>query len=103
MGVKISQTVRITSTAETDLYVVPGNYVAYIRRLEITNEGTALATVTFKAYNGTASKTILTKNVATGSTVILAENELPTEGVPTKITVTSNVQPYDVDISLELE
>jgi hypothetical protein len=103
MGVKISETKRYTVVAEQDLFVVPGNYIAYLKRLEITNEGTALATVTFKAYNGDSSKTILTKSVAAGETISLSKDDLPVEGIPTKITVSSTSQPYSVDYSIILE
>jgi hypothetical protein len=103
MGVKVSESKSFTVTTESDLYVVPDPYVAYLKRLGVTNGGTETATVTFKAYNGDAGKTILTVSVAAGGTVVLAEDELPTEGIPTRITVTSTVQPYSVDYSLELE
>jgi hypothetical protein len=101
--VKISSSKTFATTAEQDLFSVPGSYVAYLERLEITNSSTSPATVTFKAYNGDSSKTILIKSVAAGETIVLAGNELPTEGIPTKITVSSTSQPYSVDYSIILE
>jgi hypothetical protein len=103
MGVKVSGSARFTGTAENDLFSVPGAYVAYLRRLSVTNESTALATVTVRFYNGTAGKVVLTLSVAAGETVVLAEGELPIEGCPTRITVASTQAPYSVDYSVELE
>jgi len=103
MGVRISETKRFTATGESDLFSVPGNYVAYLRRLEITNEATALATCKLIYYNGTAKKTVLTKKVAVNETLALAENEVPTEGCPTKLAIDIDQQPVSFDYTLELE
>jgi len=100
--VKVSGSQEITTTDETDLFVVPGNYIGYLRRLEIVNKSASLATIQLKFYNGDVGKVVLNKAVAAGGTLVLAENELPTEGVPTKITVTSDSQPIRVDYSLDL-
>jgi len=103
MGVKVSGSARFTGTAESELFSVPGAYVAYLKRLQVTNEGAALATVTVRFYNGATGKVVLTLSVAAGATVVLAEDELPNEGCPTRITVASTQAPYSVDYSVELE
>jgi len=103
VGVKVSGSARFTGTAESDLFSVPGAYVAYLRRLQVTNESTASATVTLRFYNGVTGKDVLTISVVAGATVVLSEDELPTEGCPTRITVESTQQPYTVSYSVELE
>jgi hypothetical protein len=103
VGVKVSDSKTITATDESDLFSVPDPYVAYLRRLAVTNRGASLATFTFKAYNGDASKTVLVVNAAANETIVLAEDELPEEGIPTKLTATGTAQPYDVSYTYELE
>jgi len=100
--VKVSETKRFTATGEADLFSVPGNYVAYLERLEITNEATALVTAKIIFYNGTAKKTVLTKKAAVNETLVLAENELPKEGCPTKLAVDIDQQPVSFDYTLAL-
>jgi len=103
MEVRISDSKRFTVTTEQDVFSPPDPYIAFLRRLEITNESTALATVTIRFYNETASKIVLTKSVAAGETIVLLANELPIEAFPTKMTIISTQQPYSVDYSVELE
>jgi len=103
MGVRISDSKRFTVTTEQDVFSVPDPYIAFLRRLQITNEAAAAAVVTLKFYNETASKTVLTKSVAAGATVTLPIDELPEEAFPTKMTVVSTQQPYSVDYTVELE
>ncbi len=101
--VKISGSATITVTTEYDLFTVPGDYIAFLKRLEITNKSAALATIQVLFYNGTSSKVVLNKSVAANESLILAENELPAEACPTKISIVSDQQPYRVDYSVLLE
>jgi len=103
VGIKVSGSIEITTTYETILFVVPDPYVAFLRRLSVTNKGTSPATIQIKFYNGDASKVVLNIAVVANETVVLREDELPLEGCPTKITVTSDVAPYRIDWSVELE
>jgi hypothetical protein len=100
--VKVSDTVTLSSTEEEDLFSVPENYVAFLKRLTITNNSTALATVTFKAYNGSASKIILVVNIDTNKTEKFREDELPTEGIPTKLTATTTSAPVVISFTYDL-
>jgi len=100
--VRVSETKRFTATGESDLFSVPGNYIAYLVRLEVTNEATALVTAKILYYNGTAKKTVLTKKVAVDETLVLAENELPKEGCPTKLAIDIDQQPVSFDYTLLL-
>jgi len=103
MGIKISDSKRFTVTTEQDVVEALDPYIAFLKRLQLTNESTALATITIRFYNGTASKIVATKSVAAGETIVLLPNELPEEAFPTKMTIISTQQPYSVDYSVELE
>jgi hypothetical protein len=103
MGVRISGSTTVTATGETALFDVPGDYVAFLRRLSITNRATATAIVRIIFYNGDAGKTVLTIAVPAGSTITFREDQLPLEACPTRIAVDTNQQPIDVDWSVELE
>jgi len=95
--------VEIAATGETTLFSVPDPYVAFVRRLSVTNGATAAATVRLVYYNGAARKTVLTLRVPPGETRVLAEDQLPLEGCPTAIAVSTDQQPLSVEASVELE
>jgi hypothetical protein len=103
VGVRISDSKLITTTGESDLYSIPDPYVAYLKRLSVSNGAAALATVQVIYYNGTAKKAVLTLKVDAGKTVVLKEDELPLESCPTKIAVSTDQQPITIDWSIELE
>ena len=103
MGIRISGSTTVTATGETGLFDVPGDYVAFLRRLSVTNRATATAIVRIIFYNGDARKVVLTYAVPAGSTVVLREDQLPIEACPTRIVVDTDRQPIDVDWSVELE
>ena len=103
MGVRISGSTTITATGETGLFDVPGDYVAFLRRLSVTNRATETALVRILFYNGDARKIVLTFAVPTGSTIAFREDQLPIEACPTRIAVDTDQQPIDVDWSVELE
>jgi hypothetical protein len=101
MGIRLSTSKTITATGETDLLSDP--YIAFLKRLSVSNSAAAAATVQVKYYNGTASKVVLTLKVPSGSTTVLEESELPGEACPTKISISTDQQPIVVDASVELE
>ena len=103
MGVRVSGSKRIATTEESEIYSVPGNYVAYLKRLRVTNESAELAIVTVRYYSGAHGRAVLVVAVPPSSTASLSEEELPLEGCPTRVTAASTSQPYSVDYSLELE
>jgi hypothetical protein len=103
VGVRISNSTPITAIGESELFSVPDPYVAYLKRLSVSNGAAASATVQVIYYNGTAKKPVLTLKVAAGESVVLKEDELPLEGCPTKIAVSTDQQPITVDWSVELE
>jgi hypothetical protein len=103
VGVRVSGSKTITATGESELFAVPDPYVAFLKRLSVSNEAVALATVRVLFYNGTSSKVVLTLKVTSGVTVVRREDELPLEGCPTKISVITDQQPIVVDYSVELE
>jgi hypothetical protein len=103
VGVRVSGSRTITATGESELLAVPEGYVAFLKRLSVSNGAMALATVQVVFYNGTSSKAVLTLKVASGATVVLGEDELPLEGCPTKIAVSTDQQPIIVDYTVELE
>jgi hypothetical protein len=103
VGVRISGSTTVTATGETTLFDVPGDYIAYLKRLSITNRATATAIVRIIFYNGDAKKVVLTHAVPAGSTVVFREDQLPVEACPTRIAVETDQQPVDVDWSVELE
>jgi len=100
--VKVSSSVTYTATGEQDLFTVPGDYVAYLKRLEVANRAAALATVAIVYYNGKASKAVKNLTVASNETKILAEDQLPLEACPTKISVNVDQQPVDVSFTVDL-
>jgi hypothetical protein len=100
--VKISSSLTVTVTTETDLFTVPADYVAYLTRLAIINNAAAAATIKIRFYNDTASKVVLALNVDAGKHITLRLDELPEEGTPTKITVEGSEQPYTVSYTVEL-
>jgi hypothetical protein len=102
--VKVSSSVTLSDTTEKDLFSISTteNYIAFLKRLTITNNSTALATITFKAYNGSASKTILVVNVDTNKTQTFREDELPAEGIPTKLTATTTSAPVVISFTYDL-
>jgi len=102
MGVRVSDSKTISVIGESDLLVIPADYIAYLKRLSVSNGATALATIQIIYYNGTSKKTVMTLKVATGETIVLKEDELPLEGCPTKIAVSTDQQPIVVDYSVEL-
>lgn len=102
MGVRMSDSKTITTTGESDLYSIPDPYVAYLKRLSVSNGATASATVQVIYYNGDAKKPVLTLKVDAGKAVVLKEDELPLEGCPTKIAVSTDQQPITIDWSVEL-
>ncbi|MEM2191250.1 MAG: hypothetical protein QW540_07475 [Archaeoglobaceae archaeon] len=102
MKMMISGSVEVTTTDETEVFSVPRDYIAYLKRLEIVNKAASLATVQIKFYNGASSKVVMNKTVAANEMLVLAENELPLEACPTKITVVADQQPYRVDFSVVL-
>jgi hypothetical protein len=98
----MSDSKTITTTGESDLYSIPDPYVAYLKRLSVSNGATASATVQVIYYNGDAKKPVLTLKVDAGKAVVLKEDELPLEGCPTKIAVSTDQQPITIDWSVEL-
>jgi hypothetical protein len=102
MGVRISDSKTISVTGESDLFAIPSDYIAYLRRLSVSNVATAPTTIQIIYYNGTSKKTVMTFRVAVGETVVFEEDELPLEGCPTKISVSTDQQPVIVDYSVEL-
>jgi len=100
--VKVSSSVTLSDTTEKDLFSTTENYIAFLKRLTITNNSTALATITFKAYNESASKTILVVNVDTNKTQTFREDELPAEGIPTKLTATTTSAPVVISFTYDL-
>lgn len=103
MGVKISISQTISATGSTTIFTVPDPYIAFLKRLSVSNGASALATVQVVYYNGTDSKVVLTLKVPSGSTTVLEENQLPLEGCPTSIAVSTDQAPVVVDASIELE
>jgi hypothetical protein len=103
MGVRVSVSKTITTVGESDLFTVPDPYVAFLRRLSVSNGATTLATVQVIYYNGATSKVVLTVKVGAGTAVVLPEDGLPLEGCPTKIAVSTDQQPVSVEASVELE
>jgi len=101
--IRISGSVTITTTEPTPVYVVPDNYVAFLRRLAVANRAAAPATVTVLFFNGETPKPVLTLVVPAGATVVLEESELPGEACPTSIVVTTSQQPIDVSFTVELD
>lgn len=103
MGVRVSISTTVTSTGEATVFSVPDPYVAFVRRLSVSNGAPAPATVQVVYYNGAARKVVLTLKVDAGKTLVLEEGQLPTEGCPTSIAVSTDQQPISVDMSVELE
>jgi hypothetical protein len=103
MGVRVSVSRTITAVGESDLFAVPDPYVAFLRRLSVSNGAAALATVQVIYYNGATGRVVLTVKVGTGATVVLPEDQLPLEGCPTKIAVSTDQQPLSIEASVELE
>lgn len=99
---RYSDTATFTSTGESNLFSIPGDYVGYLMRLAVSNRSGALATVNIIYYNGSSSKTVIPLQVADSETASLSENELPEEGCPTKIAVDIDGQPIDVGYSVDL-
>jgi hypothetical protein len=103
VGVRILLSTTVTTTGESTLYTVPDPYIAFLRRLIVSNGAAALATVQIIFYNGDARKPVLTLKVPAGQTLTLSEDNLPVEACPTKIAMSTDQQPIDVDLSIELE
>jgi hypothetical protein len=103
MGVKLSISATITSAGESTIFSVPDPYVAFVKRLSVSNGAASAATVQLVFYNGVSRKVVLTIRVDAGRTLVLAEDELPVEGCPTAVAVSTDAQPIAVDMSLELE
>jgi hypothetical protein len=103
VGVRLLISTTITATGESTIYSVPDPYIAFLRRLIVSNGATALATVQIICYNGDAKKPVLTLKVPAGQTLILSEDSLPVEACPTRIALSTDQQPLNVDVSIELE
>lgn len=103
MGVRISLSSMITTTGEVELFPVPDPYIAFVRRLSISNGAAEPATVQLIFYNGDSRKPILTLKVAPNQTLTLGDENLPVEACPTKIAISTDKQPLIVDYSLDLE
>jgi hypothetical protein len=103
VGVRISISSTVTATGEVELFTVPDPYIAFVRRLSVSNGATELATVQLIFYNGDAKKPVLTLKVPAGQTITLREDNLPVEACPTKISISTDKQPITVDLSLDLE
>jgi hypothetical protein len=103
MGIRFSLSTTITSTGTSTLFIVPDPYIAFLKRLSISNGATATATVQIIHVNGTFVKPVLTLKIASGQTIVLKEEELPTEAFPTAIVLSTDQQPLNVDLSVELE
>jgi hypothetical protein len=103
VGVKLSISTTITTTGESKVLDVPDPYVAFIKRLSVSNGAAAPATVQLVYYNDTSKKIVLTAKVDAGKTLVLAESELPVEGCPTSIAISTDQQPISVEMSIELE
>jgi hypothetical protein len=103
MGIRLSLSTTITSTGASTLFAVPDPYIAFLKRLSISNGATALATVQIIHVNETFAKPVLTLKIASGATIVLKEEELPTEAFPTAIALSTDQQPLNVDYSVELE
>jgi hypothetical protein len=101
--IRLSGSFTATATGESVFLSVPDPYVAFLKRLSVTNGATAPATITIICYNGDAKKTILTLKVAAGGTITLREDELPLEACPTKLALNTDQQPITVDYSVVLE
>jgi hypothetical protein len=101
--VKVSSSLTVTVTTETDLFIVPADYVAYLTRLAVANTSGTTNTITIRYYNNdTANKVVYVMTLGNNETMILEGNELPEEGVPTKITVEGSQQPYTVSYTVDL-
>jgi hypothetical protein len=103
VGVRVSLSSTITTTGEVELFPVPDPHIAFVRRLNVSNGATELATVQLIFYNGDARKPVLTLKVPSGQTLTLIEDNLPVEACPTKISLSADRQPITVDLSLDLE
>jgi hypothetical protein len=103
MGVKLSISATITVAGESTIFSVPDPYIAFVKRLSVSNGAASPATVQLIFYNGTSRKAVLTIRVDAGKTLVLAEDELPLEGCPTAIAVSTDQQPINVEVSVELE
>jgi hypothetical protein len=101
--VRVVLSTTITTVGESTIYNVPDPYIAFVRRLNISNGATALATVQLIFYNGDARKPVLTLKVPAGQTLTLREDNLPVEACPTKIAISTDQQPLNVDLSIELD
>jgi hypothetical protein len=103
VGVRLSISITVTATGESTLYNVPDPYIAFLRRLSVSNGAAALATVQLIFYNGDARKPVLTTKVPSGQTLTLREDNLPIEACPTRIAMSTDQQPINVDLSIELD
>jgi hypothetical protein len=103
VGVRVSLSSTITTTGEVELFPVPDPHIAFVRRLNISNGATELATVQLIFYNGDARKPVLTLKVPSGQTLTLIEDNLPVEACPTRIALSTDQQPISVDYSVELD
>ena len=103
MGIRLSLSRAITATGETALFEVPGPYIAFVRRLMVSNGATATALVQLIFYNGESAKPMLAVRVPAGGNITLEEDSLPTEACPTRIALSTDQQPLNVSLSIELE
>ena len=103
MGVRITDSKSFTSTGEQDLFSIPGNYVGFLKRLNIHNGSTSDLVFELYYYNGDSKKLVFKTKVLAGGTEVFDEKLLPKEACPTKMTVSINTQPVDVVFDVELE
>ena len=105
MGIKLSLSTTLdeANTEKTiiDLSNLP--YIAFLKKLSLSNNATSLAKVQVKFYNGDSAKVVLTIKVAAGESILVPEENLPSEAAPTKITLVSDQVPVEVEVSVELE
>jgi hypothetical protein len=103
VGVKLSISATVTATGETTVFNAPDPYIAFLRRLTVSNGATETALVQVIFYNGGSAKPVLAVRVPAGSNITLGEDELPLEACPTRISISTDQQPLNVSLSIELE
>ena len=103
MGVRLTGSRSYTSTGEQELFSVPGDYVAFLRGLNVYNGSSSDLVLKLYYYNGDDRKLVREVKVLAGGSELLGEELLPKEACPTKMTVDINAQPVDVAFDVELE
>jgi len=99
---KISGSVTVTTTDPTTIVVATGEYIAFLKRLKITNLAASANTVSVIYFNGDIPKIVMVSVVGVNEEKVYDEKSLPIEAAPTAIAVRGTAQPYVVDFSVEL-